>query len=142
MQRISEYRSWKQVKIEIKGDILKIYPGRSSKMEANVSIKSITFLEIKKYLFKTSYFQVIELDVRNFNILDESVDKKKCVFKLRSISSDLTGLEDDSSKENTEILFKTKSINDMKKILAILREKCATISNSSDVVSVPSPLKL
>lgn len=85
---------------------------------------------------------MIELDVRNFNILDESVDKKKCVFKLRSISSDLTGLEDDSSKENTEILFKTKSINDMKKILAILREKCATISNSSDVVSVPSPLKL
>lgn len=35
-QRISEYRSWRQVKIEIKGDILKIYPGRSSKTEANV----------------------------------------------------------------------------------------------------------
>ncbi|KAL5278275.1 ARHGAP21 family protein [Megaselia abdita] len=110
-KRISEYRSWRQVKIEIKGDILKIYPGRSSKTEANV----------------------IELDVRNCNILDESVDKKKHVFKLRSISSDLTGLEDDSSKENTEILFKTKSINEMKKVLAILRDKCATISNSSDV---------
>lgn len=79
---------------------------------------------------------MIELDVRSFNILDESVDKKKYVFKLRSISSDLTGLEDDSIKENTEILFKTKSINDMKKILAILRDKCATISNSNDAVSI------
>lgn len=83
-----------------------------------------------------SCFQVIELDVRNCNILDESVDKKKYVFKLRSISSDLTGLDDDPSKENTEILFKTKSINEMKKILAILRDKCATISNGSDVVSI------
>lgn len=36
LQRIPEYRSWRQVKIEIKGDILKIYPGRSSKTEANV----------------------------------------------------------------------------------------------------------
>lgn len=74
---------------------------------------------------------MIELDVRNCNILEESVDKKKYVFRLRS---DLTGLDDDSSKENTEILFKTKSINEIKKILAILKDKCATISNSSDVV--------
>lgn len=119
------------MKIEIKGDILKIYPGRSSKTEANVSLVCL-----QNQLLTIVFPQVIELDVRNCNILDESVDKKKYVFKLRSISSDLTGLEDDPSKENTEILFKTKSINEMKKILAILRDKCATISNSSDVVSI------
>lgn len=37
-QRMSEYRSWRQVKLEIKGDLLRIYSGRHGKSEHNVGI--------------------------------------------------------------------------------------------------------
>jgi len=35
---MSEYRSWRQVKLEIKGDLLRIYSGRHAKSEHNVSV--------------------------------------------------------------------------------------------------------
>lgn len=37
LQRMSEYRSWRQVKLEIKGDLLRIYSGRHAKSEHNVN---------------------------------------------------------------------------------------------------------
>lgn len=145
-KRMSEYRSWRQVKIEIKGDILKIYSGRSSKSETNV----------------------IELDVRNFNIVDESADKKKYLFRLQSkprVQNNLTTSSSSSSSasvpasgntdmlydeaqeklsssssstatnnsEHTEIVFKTKSATEMKRIFNLLQEKCNMNNSDTDL---------
>lgn len=146
-KRMSEYRSWRQVKIEIKGDILKIYSGRSSKTETNV----------------------IELDVRNFNIVDESADKKKYLFRLQSkprvqnnlttsssssssasvpasgntdllydeaqekLSSSSSSTATNNNSEHTEIVFKTKSATEMKRIFNLLREKCNMNNSDTDL---------
>ncbi|XP_030379307.1 rho GTPase-activating protein 21 isoform X2 [Scaptodrosophila lebanonensis] len=127
-KRMSEFRSWRQVKLEIKGDLLRICSGRHGKSEHNV----------------------IELDIRNFKFYDESVDKKKYVFRMQSkpnaqlatlgnelsledAHEKLTNSSGSSSIEHqpqhtpvgpyTEILFKTKSSNEMKRLFGLLQWK-------------------
>nr|NP_608396.2 Rho GTPase activating protein at 19D, isoform A [Drosophila melanogaster]AAF50897.2 Rho GTPase activating protein at 19D, isoform A [Drosophila melanogaster] len=143
-KRMSEYRSWRQVKLEIKGDLLRIYSGRHAKSEHNV----------------------IELDIRNFKFFDESMDKKKYLIRMQSKPSPsgahlaslgnelnldeghdklLTSSGSSSANEPaanaasaltastssstcssgpyTEILFKTKSSNEMKRLFGLLQWK-------------------
>ncbi|KAL7745107.1 hypothetical protein ACLKA6_008167 [Drosophila palustris] len=133
-KRMSEYRSWRQVKLEIKGDLLRIYSGRHAKSEHNV----------------------IELDIRNFKFYDESLDKKKFLIRMQSKPSSsaahlatlgnelnlddahdkLTSSGSSSAAEPqtpaasapscgpyTEILFKTKSSNEMKRLFGLLQWK-------------------
>jgi len=102
--------------------------------------------------------QVIELDIRNFKFFDESIDKKKYIFRMQSkptqlatwandlnnddISEKLLSMESslsstmDTSQLHTDIYFKTKSAAEMKRILGLLQWK-----NSLMYESV-SPLKL
>ncbi|XP_037727388.1 uncharacterized protein LOC119558185 isoform X3 [Drosophila subpulchrella] len=144
-KRMSEYRSWRQVKLEIKGDLLRIYSGRHAKSEHNV----------------------IELDIRNFKFFDESLDKKKYLIRMQSkpspsgahlasLGNELnldeghpdklltssgsssanepaanstsaltasTSSSTSSSGPYTEILFKTKSSNEMKRLFGLLQWK-------------------
>ncbi|XP_050743601.1 serine-rich adhesin for platelets isoform X2 [Drosophila biarmipes] len=144
-KRMSEYRSWRQVKLEIKGDMLRIYSGRHAKSEHNV----------------------IELDIRNFKFFDESLDKKKYLIRMQSkpspsgahlasLGNELnldeghpdklltssgsssanepaanstsaltasTSSSTGSSGPYTEILFKTKSSNEMKRLFGLLQWK-------------------
>ncbi|XP_036221697.2 rho GTPase-activating protein 21 isoform X2 [Bactrocera oleae] len=140
-KRLSDYRSWRQVKIEIKGDILRIYPGRSCK-ESNM----------------------IELDIRNFKIFDESVDKKKSyMFRMQSKPTQIATLGNELNLDDvpdkltssgssasttashvepqhhqphqqpTEILFKTKSMTEMKRIFGLLQWKNSLIYDDSDL---------
>ncbi|XP_012155331.1 uncharacterized protein LOC101460900 isoform X4 [Ceratitis capitata] len=141
-KRLSDYRSWRQVKIEIKGDNLRIYPGRSCK-ESNM----------------------IELDIRNFKIFDESVDKKKCyMFRMQSKPTQIATLGNElnlddvpdkltssgssasttashmeppqhhqPNQQPTEILFKTKSMTEMKRIFGLLQWKNSLIYDDSDL---------
>ncbi|XP_053948584.1 rho GTPase-activating protein 21 isoform X2 [Anastrepha ludens] len=140
-KRLSDYRSWRQVKIEIKGDLLRIYPGRSCK-ESNM----------------------IELDIRNFKIFDESVDKKKSyMFRMQSKPTQIATLGNDLNLDDvpdkltssgssastsashvepqhhqphqqpTEILFKTKSMTEMKRIFGLLQWKNSLIYDDSDL---------
>ncbi|XP_070075124.1 rho GTPase-activating protein 21-A isoform X1 [Drosophila takahashii] len=156
-KRMSEYRSWRQVKLEIKGDLLRIYSGRHAKSEHNV----------------------IELDIRNFKFFDESLDKKKYLIRMQSkpspsgahlatlgnelnldeasaagnhdkllTSSGSSGVNEATQQQQqaatnsssaltastssstcssggpyTEILFKTKSSNEMKRLFGLLQWK-------------------
>ncbi|XP_034672245.1 uncharacterized protein LOC117903844 isoform X4 [Drosophila subobscura] len=142
-KRMSEYRSWRQVKLEIKGDLLRIYSGRHAKSEHNV----------------------IELDIRNFKFFDESLDKKKYLIRMQSkpspsgahlaslgnelnlddVHDKLTSSGSSSANEPmaascnsssgtatgtgtgggpyTEILFKTKNSNEMKRLFGLLQWK-------------------
>ncbi|XP_070132467.1 rho GTPase-activating protein gacU isoform X4 [Drosophila bipectinata] len=142
-KRMSEYRSWRQVKLEIKGDLLRIYSGRHGKSEHNV----------------------IELDIRNFKFFDESLDKKKYLIRMQSkpsptgahlatlgnelnledghgdklltssgsssanepsgsaLSASTSSSTTSSSGPYTEILFKTKSSNEMKRLFGLLQWK-------------------
>ncbi|XP_054730515.1 rho GTPase-activating protein 21 isoform X2 [Anastrepha obliqua] len=140
-KRLSDYRSWRQVKIEIKGDLLRIYPGRSCK-ESNM----------------------IELDIRNFKIFDESVDKKKSyMFRMQSKPTQIATLGNELNLDDvpdkltssgssastsashvepqhhqphqqpTEILFKTKSMTEMKRIFGLLQWKNSLIYDDSDL---------
>ncbi|XP_075156729.1 rho GTPase activating protein at 19D isoform X2 [Haematobia irritans] len=143
-KRQSEYRSWRQVKIEIKGDILRIYPSRNTKSDSNV----------------------LELDIRNFEIFDES-DKKKYVFRMQSKPSPLANLGNElniddvgdkltsstgsssstqqssettqqyhhhqQNHPHTDILFKTKSGTEMKRIYGLLQWKNSLIYNDNDL---------
>ncbi|TMW39601.1 hypothetical protein DOY81_015319, partial [Sarcophaga bullata] len=142
MERLPEYRSWRQMKIEIKGDILKIYPSRNSKSD-NTSM--------------------IELDIRNYKIFDES-DKKKYVFrmqskpspiatlgnelnlddtndKLTSSSSSSTNVPQQQSMQSdapqyqphTEIFFKTKSSTEMRRIVGLVQWKNSLIYDDNDL---------
>ncbi|XP_037807563.1 rho GTPase-activating protein 21 isoform X2 [Lucilia sericata] len=134
-KRLSEYRSWRQVKIEIKGDILKIYPSRNTKSDNNI----------------------IELDIRNYKIFDET-DKKKYVFRMQSKPSPIAtlgnelNLDDTNDKltsssgsstnvpqqslqhtdtqyqPHTEIFFKTKSSTEMRRIFGLLQWKNSLLS--------------
>ncbi|XP_073833064.1 rho GTPase activating protein at 19D isoform X2 [Musca autumnalis] len=142
-KRQSEYRSWRQVKIEIKGDILRIYPSRNTKSDSNV----------------------LELEIRNFEIFDES-DKKKYVFRMQSKPSPIATLGNElniddvpekltsstgsssstqqqqttettnttqqQNQPHTDILFKTKSGADMRKIYGLLQWKKSLIFNDND----------
>ncbi|XP_058977995.1 GTPase-activating protein pac-1 isoform X3 [Musca domestica] len=141
-KRQSEYRSWRQVKIEIKGDILRIYPSRNTKSDSNV----------------------LELDIRNFEIFDES-DKKKYVFRMQSKPSPIATLGNElniddvpdkltsstgsssstqqqttaaemgnqpQNQPHTDILFKTKSGSEMKRIYGLLQWKNSLIFNDND----------
>ncbi|XP_037934924.1 rho GTPase-activating protein 21-A isoform X2 [Teleopsis dalmanni] len=127
-KRLSEYRSWRQVKIEIKGDILKIYPSRTSKSDNNL----------------------IELDIKNFKIFDESIDKKKYMFRMQSKPVHLATLGNDLSidespdkltstkaqmeqQQYTEILFKTKSQTEMRRIFGLLQWKNSLIYDENDL---------
>ncbi|XP_011182374.2 rho GTPase-activating protein gacF isoform X4 [Zeugodacus cucurbitae] len=140
-KRLSDYRSWRQVKIEIKGDILRIYPGRGCK-ESNM----------------------IELDIRNFKIFDESVDKKKSyMFRMQSKPTQIATLGNELNLDDvpdkltssgssasttashvepthhqphqqpTEILFKTKSMTEMKRIFGLLQWKNSLIYDDNDL---------
>ncbi|XP_067640759.1 uncharacterized protein RhoGAP19D isoform X3 [Eurosta solidaginis] len=140
-KRLSDYRSWRQVKIEIKGDFLRIYPGRHAKES-----------------------HMIELDIRSFKIFDESVDKKKSyMFRMQSKPTQIAtlgnelNLDDVSDKltssgssastsashnepqhhqpnpQPTEILFKTKSMTEMKRIFGLLQWKNSLIYDDSDL---------
>ncbi|KAM7348294.1 rho GTPase activating protein at 19D isoform 2-T3 [Cochliomyia hominivorax] len=137
-KRLSEYRSWRQVKIEIKGDILKIYPSRNTKSDSSM----------------------IELDIRNYKIFDES-DKKKYVFRMQSKPSPIASLgnelnlddtndkltssgssthvpqqslhSDTQYQPHTEIFFKTKSSSDMKKIFGLVQWKNSLIYDDNDL---------
>ncbi|XP_061392796.1 putative uncharacterized protein DDB_G0277255, partial [Musca vetustissima] len=136
-KRQSEYRSWRQVKIEIKGDMLRIYPSRNTKSDSNV----------------------LELDIRNFEIFDES-DKKKYVFRMQSKPSPIATLGNElniddvpdkltsstgsssstqqqhttetNNQPHTDILFKTKSGAEMKRIYGLLQWKNSLIFNDND----------
>ncbi|XP_065363111.1 rho GTPase-activating protein 21 isoform X2 [Calliphora vicina] len=137
-KRLSEYRSWRQVKIEIKGDILKIYPSRNTKSDNSM----------------------IELDIRNYNIFDEP-DKKKYVFRMQSKPSPIAtlgnelNLDDTNDKltssssstnvpqqslhsdthyqPHTEIYFKTKSSTEMKRIFGLLQWKNSLNYDDNDL---------
>ncbi|XP_055376704.1 uncharacterized protein LOC129608919 isoform X2 [Condylostylus longicornis] len=126
-KRITEYRSWRHVKIELNGDHLKIYLIRSSKSDNNV----------------------IDLNVKGFSVIDETVDKKKFVFRLQSkpllnseidvkrqqehsdatLASSNTDVAISANNEYTEIIFKTKNSSDMKKLFGLLQEKCENEEN-------------
>lgn len=97
------------------------------------------------------------MDIRNFNIFDESQDKKKFIFRLQTkpnnISSinttnDSSNLEDaqvekmtssgsssctdqQQQQQHTEILFKTKSLNEMRRIFGLLQWKNSLIFEDS-----------
>lgn len=158
---MSEYRSWRQVKLEIKGDLLRIYSGRHGKSEHNVG--STQQMHHKDSLTTNSFSlsfseQVIELDIRNFKFYDESLDKKKYLIRMQSKPSasgahlatlgnelnlddaheKLTSSGSSSAAEPqtpatstsspscgpyTEILFKTKSSNEMKRLFGLLQWK-------------------
>lgn len=156
---MSEYRSWRQVKLEIKGDLLRIYSGRHGKSEHNVG--STQKMHHKDSLTIDSLSlsaQVIELDIRNFKFYDESLDKKKYLIRMQSKPSasgahlatlgnelnlddaheKLTSSGSSSAAEPqtpatstslpscgpyTEILFKTKSSNEMKRLFGLLQWK-------------------
>lgn len=148
---------------------------------------------VKKSLAFT-FLQVIELDIRNFNILEESVDKKKYIFRLQSkpqppqpppqhhhhqqqhasscliasIANELT-LEDahhdkltssgsssstsaaplelqqqphvqQQQQLQTDILFKTKSMTEMKRIYGLLQWRCSFIYDDSVSIDVNDSL--
>lgn len=105
--------------------------------------------------------QMIELDIRNYNIFDEP-DKKKYVFRMQSKPSPIAtlgnelNLDDTNDKltssssstnvpqqslhsdtqyqPHTEIFFKTKSSTEMKRIFGLLQWKNSL--NYDDNVSV------
>lgn len=157
---MSEYRSWRQVKLEIKGDLLRIYSGRHSKSEHNVGCSTAhggNSEYINQFHLLFSSLQVIELDIRNFKFYDESLDKKKYLIRMQSKPSasgahlatlgnelnlddaheKLTSSGSSSAAEPqtpaastapscgpyTEILFKTKSSNEMKRLFGLLQWK-------------------
>lgn len=149
------------MKIEIKGDNLRIYPGRSCK-ESNVRETLLIFFLINALIHPFSK-QMIELDIRNFKIFDESVDKKKCyMFRMQSKPTQIATLGNElnlddvpdkltssgssasttashmeppqhhqPNQQPTEILFKTKSMTEMKRIFGLLQWKNSLIYDDS-----------
>lgn len=105
---------------------------------------------------------MIELDIRNFKIFDESVDKKKSyMFRMQSKPTQIATLGNELNLDDvpdkltssgssasttashvepqhhqphqqpTEILFKTKSMTEMKRIFGLLQWKNSLIYDDS-----------
>lgn len=95
------------------------------------------------------------MDVRNFNVFDETAEKKKFIFRLQSkttllaslgnelclddpiekkvnnLTIPVTGSTQTTESSNppslTDILFKTKNLNDMKRLFGLLQWKNSLI---------------
>lgn len=91
--KISHCRSWHACKVHLVDNILKAY----TKHDANV----------------------VEIDVRDFNVSEDDLNKRKCVFKLTPKSAK-THFDKHSSP--IEIHFETKNTNDFRKWLRTLQE--------------------
>lgn len=103
------------------------------------------------------------MDVRNFNVFDETAEKKKYIFRLQSKTTLLASLGNEMCLDDpiekkinaaaavvvvgtqsteqtanhpslTDILFKTKNPNDMKRLFGLLQWKNNTLIYEENVI--------